>query len=342
MDVKEAIAAVIAGRHLTETDMNEVVSAIMDGQTTPAQIGGFLIGLRMKGETPEEIAGAARAMRSRARPIACPDPDRAVDTCGTGGDGQGTANISTMAAIVAAAAGAIVAKHGNRAQSSRSGSADVLEALGVVLDPPTEVLERCFKEVRIAFLFAPSFHAAMKHAAGPRRELGTRTLFNLLGPLTNPAGAKNQVLGVFDGKWCEPVARALGALGARTAYVVHGAGGLDEIAVRGPTRVASWDKTRGSVTTSEITPADFGLPEADPRELLGGDASDNARLCREILAGKTGAVRHAVLMEAAMALCATGVARDFREGRERAEAAIGGGQATETLDRWVRVSAGAV
>jgi anthranilate phosphoribosyltransferase len=341
VDVKEAIARVVSNKDLSESEIAEVVGAIMDGAATPAQIGGFLIGLRMKGETPEEIAGAARAMRKRARQIDCSDPEHAVDTCGTGGDGHGTANISTMAAIVAAAAGAIVAKHGNRAQSSRSGSADVLEALGVRLEPSDETLERCFREVRIAFLFAPSFHAAMKHAAGPRRELGTRTLFNLLGPLTNPAGAKNQVLGVFDKKWCEPVARALGALGARKAFVVHGDGGLDEIAVRGKTRVAAWDRARGSVEVTEIGPEDFGLDEADPAGLAGGDANDNARLTREVLAGKTGPMRTAVLMEAAMALVATDLARDYRQGRELAERAIASGAASKTLDRWVTLSKGA-
>src|SRR5262249_39247530 len=221
--------------------------------------------LRMKGETPEEIAGAARAMRARATPIRCPEPERAVDTCGTGGDGSGSINISTIAAIVTAACAVRVAKHGNRALSSRAGSADVLEALGVVTQAPVPVLERCLADAGIAFLFAPAFHAATRHAAGPRRELGARTLFNLLRPLTNPAGVKNQVVGVYDGAWCAPMAAALGQLGARRAFVIHGSGGLDEVAVAGATAVAEW--TGGEVRGYQVTPADFGLAEEDPAML---------------------------------------------------------------------------
>ena len=338
MEIKQAIARVVSGSDLSADEITEVFGIIMEGQATPAQIGGLLIGLRMKGETPDEIAGAARAMRSRAAPFECADPENAVDTCGTGGDGSGTVNVSTLAAIVAAAAGARVAKHGNRALSSKSGSADVLEALGVKIDAPAAVAERCLREVGVAFLFAPAFHAATKHAMGPRRELGTRTIFNLLGPLTNPAGVRNQIIGVFHPSFCEPAARALGQLGSRRVYIVHGEGGLDEIAVRGKTLVAEWDEAVGEVRTHEVTPQDFGLQDADPAGLAGGDAVENAAIARRILGGETGAARNAVIMEAAVALRAAGVVGDFRAGAEAAAEAIDSGKATDTLARWVAVS----
>ena len=338
MEIEQAIAAVLARRDLSQTEVAGVFGRIMDGQATAAQIGGLLVGLRMKGETADEIAGAARAMRERALPIRCADRDSAVDTCGTGGDGSGTVNISTMAAVVVAAAGGRVAKHGNRALSSRAGSADVLEALGVIIDAPVAVVERCLEEARIGFLFAPAFHAATRHAAGPRRELGTRTIFNLLGPLTNPARVGCQVVGVFDGAWCEAVARAMGALGVRRALVVHGAGGIDEIAVRGATRLADWDQAKGSVALGEVTPADFGLLEADPAELRGGDASDNAAAVRRVLGGEEGAMRTATLMAAGAALVACGRAPDFRAGAEMAAAALDSQEAARTLDLWIRIS----
>ncbi len=241
MDIKQAIAALVARRDLGADEIAAVFGTIMDGQATPAQVGGLLVALRMKGETPDEIAGAARAMRARATRLRCPEPEHAVDTCGTGGDGSGSVNVSTIAAVIVAACGVRVAKHGNRALSSRAGSADVLEALGVHLTPEVAVLERCLAEVGITFMFAPSFHAATRHASGPRKELGTRTLFNLLGPLTNPAGVGNQVVGVFDAVFLAPLAHALGRLGARRAFVVHGEGGVDEVAVAGTTQVAEWD-----------------------------------------------------------------------------------------------------
>jgi anthranilate phosphoribosyltransferase len=338
MEIKAAIAEVVARRALSADQIAAVFGAIMEGEATPAQIGGLLIALRMKGETPDEIAGAARAMRARATRIACPDAADAVDTCGTGGDGSGTINVSTLAAIVAAAAGARVAKHGNRALSSRAGSADVLEALGVRIDAPVPVVERCLRECGIGFLFAPAFHAATRHAAGPRRELGTRTLFNLLGPLTNPAGVGVQVVGVFDRAVCEPAARALGQLGLRRADVLHGAGGLDEVAVRGTTFVASWDAARGDVATRELAPADFGLAEADPAGLRGGDAAENAAIARRVLGGEAGAPRTAVLMEAALALVGVGREPDLRAATARAAAAIDRGDATRTLEAWARLS----
>ncbi len=341
MTIREAIAAAVAGRDLKRDEIAQVFDTIMSGEATPAQIGGLLIGLRCKGVTASEIAGAASTMRKRAKPLSCPDREHAVDTCGTGGDGSGTVNVSTLAAIVAAAAGAVVAKHGNRAQSSRAGSADVLESLGVRLEAPTAVIEACLHQVRIGFLFAPAFHAATRHAAGPRRELGVRTIFNLLGPLTNPAGVRNQIVGVFAADWCVPVAEALGQLGARRAYVVHGHGGIDEIAVRGPTHMAIWDEAEAHVIAKEVTPADFGLEETDPAGLRGGDADENAEILRRVLtrdAAAAPAVRLAAVLEAAVALCAAGVAEDFRDGAARAQTAIDSGAAYDTLTRWATLS----
>jgi anthranilate phosphoribosyltransferase len=338
VNIREAIDRIARGGDLSADEVAEVFGQVMAGDATPAQIGGLLIGMRCKGETAEEIAGAARAMRSHASPFHCDDPDTAVDTCGTGGDASGTANVSTLAALVAAGAGAKVAKHGNRALSSKSGSADVLEALGVKIDATVEVAERCLREVGITFLFAPAFHAATRHAAGPRKELGTRTIFNLLGPLTNPAGARNQIVGVFSESWCRPVATALGKLGARRAYVVHGEGGIDEIAVRGETTIASWEQSRGTVEVETVTPASFGVDEVDPAGLAGGDAQDNAEISRRMLAGEQGAVRNAAVMEAAVALVACGQAAELKEGAAKAAMAIDDGSATRTLERWVEVS----
>jgi anthranilate phosphoribosyltransferase len=338
MDLKGALAKVMARRDLDGEEIAAAFGQIMDGEATPAQIGALLVALRMKGETPEEIAGAARAMRARALPVTCPEPELAVDTCGTGGDASGSINVSTIAAIVVAAAGVRVAKHGNRALSSRSGSADVLEALGVQVQASVPIIERCLAEVGIAFLFAPTFHAATRHATGPRRELGTRTIFNLLGPLTNPAGVANQVVGVYDGAWCVPLAEALGRLGSRRAFVVHGEGGIDEVSVRGKTLVAEWDGA--AVRTHHLCPSDFGLADEDPEGLRGGDAAENAAAVRAVLAGHRGAPRAAAVMEAALALVAAGVAASPAAGAVRAAAAIDGGKAATTLERWVTVSRG--
>jgi anthranilate phosphoribosyltransferase len=344
IDLKRAIGRAIRREDFSADEIAEVFGLIMDGHATPAQIGALLVALRMKGETPAELAGAARAMRARAVPLACPDPGHGVDTCGTGGDGSGTVNVSTLAAIVTAAAGACVAKHGNRAQSSRSGSADVLEALGVKIDAAPAVVEACMQTARIGFAFAPAFHAATRHANGPRKELGTRTLFNLLGPMTNPAGVRHQVVGVFDRAWCAPVAQALGQLGARRAFVVHGAGGLDEVSVHGETFLAEWDEERG-LATRTITPRDFGHADADPGELAGGDAHMNATVLRRVLAcedrgamAPTRAVRLAAVMEAALALVATGLAADLRDGAAQAEKALDGGRADATLRAWAEAS----
>jgi anthranilate phosphoribosyltransferase len=270
---------------LSRAEMAEIVGQIMDGQATNAQIGGFLIALRAKGEAVDELVGAAAAMRSRATPLMCPSPERGIDTCGTGGDGAGTVNISTLAAILVAACGGTVAKHGNRALSSKCGSADVLEALGITTDAEPAVVERCMKLAGIGFAFAPRFHAATRHASGPRKELGTRTIFNLLGPMTNPANVRHQVVGIYDARWCEPVAAAFGALGLRRAAVVHGAGGIDEIAVRGPTHCAIWDADEGLVRALELTPKSFGIAEHDPAGLAGGDSTHNASVLRRVIAG---------------------------------------------------------
>jgi anthranilate phosphoribosyltransferase len=340
--IKAALAQVIAGRELGFDDTAAVFGAIMDGAATPAQIGGLLVALRMKGETADELAGAATAMRARAAPLAVPDPARAVDTCGTGGDGLGMVNVSTLGAIVAAGAGAVVAKHGNRAVSSKAGSADVLEALGVVIDAAPAAVEACLARAGIGFAFAPVFHAATRHAAGPRRELGTRTLFNLLGPLTNPARVRQQVVGVYDRRWCTPMAAALGALGVRQAAVVCAASGLDELAVQGPTHVAVY--AGGAVQTYELSPEAFGCDEVDPAGLAGGDAMHNASVLRYTLAGQLvghGEPNEAFLQAAAMT-AALGLALldgafsivTLPDHYRRARDVAFDGTASRVLDRW--------
>lgn len=281
--ITRAINLAAGGTELSRAEVAEVIGIIMDGEATAAQIGGLLIALKAKGETVDELVGAASAMRLRAAPLACPRLEHSIDTCGTGGDGVGTVNVSTLAAILIAACGGIVAKHGNRAQSSKCGSADVLQQLGVTIEAEPEVITRCIELAGIGFAFAPRFHAATRHVAGPRRELATRTIFNLLGPLTNPAGVRHQVVGVYDRRWCEPMAAALGALGVRRAAVVHGEGGLDEIAVHGETHVAIWDD--GLVLSRTLAPRDFGIDACDPGGLAGGDAPHNAHILKKVLAG---------------------------------------------------------
>jgi anthranilate phosphoribosyltransferase len=335
VDLSSGIARVVERRDLSADEMARVVGAIMDGQATEAQIGALLVALRMKGETVDELVGAARAMRARALKLSPPD-GVVVDTCGTGGDGRGTINVSTIAALVVAAAGVKVAKHGNRAQSSRSGSADVLEALGVNVAAAPETVERCIREVGIGFLFAPAFHGATKHAAGPRREIGVRTFFNLLGPLTNPAGARHQLIGVYAGDRVEMVARALAELGSLHALVVHGAGGLDEIAPDGPTEVA--ELRGGEVKRYQLRPRDFELADEDAAGLAGGDAQTNARALREVLSGeRRGAARSTVVMSAAAALYAAGLT-GLRDGARLAEARIDDGAAARVLDRLIEAS----
>jgi anthranilate phosphoribosyltransferase len=329
--LREALARVVDKGDLSADEMARVVGQIMDGEGTPALIGGLLVALRMKGETVGEVVGAARAMRARMLRVPFEAPV-IVDTCGTGGDNSQSVNISTLASFIVAACGVVVAKHGNRAQSSRSGSHDVLEALGLDPAPGPELAARCLREVKLAFLFAPAHHSATKYAAGPRKELGLRTIFNLLGPLTNPCGAQYHVNGVFGRDRCELLARAHGVLGSKRALVIHGAPGLDEFAPTGTTHVA--ELKDGAVRSYEVTPGDFGLPPEDPIGLLGGSPEFNALVINEVLHGvpQHDAVRTAALMTAAATLYVVGEAADLRAGTQRAAAALSSGSARAVLD----------
>lgn len=329
MNIKGAIAHLVEGQGLTEAEAEAVMEQIMTGQATPAQIGGFLIALRLKGETVEEVTGFARAMRRNATPVRSRHR-LLVDTCGTGGDGRGTFNISTMAAFVIAGAGLAVSKHGNRSVSSNCGSADVLQALGVRLELSPEQVAACIDEVGIGFLYAPLLHPAMKHAIGPRREMGVRTVFNILGPLTNPAGAQVQMLGVYDGRLTEMMARVLGSLGCRAAFVVHGADGLDELSTTGPNRVTRLQD--GQVHTFTLDPLELGLPRARLSDLEGGDAEENAAIFRAVLDGKPGPRRDVVLLNAAACLVAEGSAADLPEGLSLAAQSIDSGAARAKLE----------
>lgn len=336
MDLPQAITRLIEHSDLDDAEMTAVMHAVMSGQATPAQIGGFLVALRMKGETVTEIAAAARVMRELATPVPVADHSYLVDTCGTGGDGRGLFNVSTTAAFVVAAAGGRVAKHGNRSVSSRSGSADVLEAAGVRLDLAPDAVAHCIDALGVGFLFAPAHHGAMRHAVGPRRELGVRTLFNLLGPLTNPARAPNQLMGVFDPAWVEPMAQVLGALGSRHVMVVHAEDGLDEISIQAPTRVA--ELRAGEVVNHVLTPEDFGVPRQSLDSLEIGSPDDSLTLMREVLGGAVGAARDIVLVNAAAALYVAGRAADVRAGMALAARAIDSGEAGRRLDALVRCS----
>lgn len=332
-DLKPFLAAIAAGRPLTESEAEQAFSIVMSGAASDAQIGALLMGLRVRGETVDEIAGAARVMRANAHTIDA--PEGAIDTCGTGGDESGTLNISTAAAIVTAACGVPVAKHGNRALTSKSGSADVLAALGVDLDADVALIERSLWDNNIAFLMAPRHNAAMRHVMAARRELGTRTIFNLLGPLSNPAGTKRQLVGVFARMWIKPLAAVLSRLGAEAAWVVHGSDGLDEVTVTGPTFVA--ELKGGTIKTFEVTPEDAGLPRAKIEDLKGGDAIANARALRALLHGQPGPYRDVVLLNTAAALIVAGVVDDLRQGVARAAQAVDSGAALATLDRLVSV-----
>jgi anthranilate phosphoribosyltransferase len=333
--IQDALARLLDGRDLGQGEAREVMNAIMRGDATPAQIGGFLVALRVKGETADEIAGCAEAMREHVLAVR-PRRDDLVDTAGTGGDGACTFNISTAAALVAAAAGAGVAKHGNRAVSSASGSADVLEALGFDLEQPPERIERSIDELGFGFLFAPSHHPAMRHAAPVRRELATRTVFNVLGPLTNPAGARAQVVGVYAPELVETIAAVLARLGARRAFVVHGAGGIDELSPAGPNLV--YEVVDGDVHRREIDARDLGVPRCRPEELRGGSPEENAETVREIFAGAQGPKREAVLLNAAGAIAAGGGTRDLADAYGAAAAAVDSGAAGERLERLVAFS----
>jgi anthranilate phosphoribosyltransferase len=338
MDIKQAISRVVTRQDLNENEMIEVMNEIMGGAATAAQIGSFITALRMKGETVAEVTGAVRVMRQKATPIVTGiDLEHGgilVDTCGTGGDGSGTFNVSTTSAFVVAGAGVAVAKHGNRSVSSHCGSADVLEAAGVSLNLSPEQIGHCVQEVGIGFLFAPALHGAMKHAIGPRREIGIRTIFNILGPLTNPAGANVQVLGVFAAELTEPLAEVLGRMGSRRALVVHGEGNLDELTVTGSTRIS--DLHHGKVNTYTVTPEQLGLPRSLLTDLKGGvTGQEAATQMRAILEGELGPKRDMLLINSGAALMAAGVALDLQAGVAKAAEIIDSGKAIAKLDQLV-------
>jgi anthranilate phosphoribosyltransferase len=333
--ITDALTLLLDGRDLSRDDARAVMDEVMRGEATPGQIGGFLIALRLKGETADEIAGCAEAMRAHVLPVR-PQRSDLVDTAGTGGDGGRTFNISTAAALVAAAAGAAVAKHGNRAVSSASGSADVLQALGFSLEQPPERIARSIDELGFGFMFAPAHHPAMRHAAPVRRDLATRTVFNVLGPLTNPAGARAQVIGVYAPGLVRTIAEVLAQLGARRAFVVHGADGIDELSPSGPNLVC--EVVDGAVHERTIDPVELGVERCAAGELAGGQPAENAAAIRAVFAGGQGAKRDAVLLNAAGAIAAAGHADDLREGLELARAAVDSGAAAERLDELAEFS----
>ncbi len=335
MDMPKAIRAVTESRDLSADEMRDVMRLIMTGAATPAQIGGFLIGLRMKGETVEEIAAAAGVMRELATPVHVTG-EHIVDIVGTGGDGVGTFNISTASTLVAAAAGAQVAKHGNRAASSKSGSADLLEAAGVRLDLTPEQVEACVREVGVGFMFAPRHHSAMRHAIGPRREMAVRTIFNVLGPLTNPAGAPNQVVGVFSAELVEPLAQVLSKLGSHHAMVVHSEEGLDEISASAPTMIA--ELADGVVHSYAIAPEDFGFERCRLEQVQVDSVAASLALIRSVLANQPGPARDVVALNAGAALYVAGLAGSHQAGVELALRLLAQGAAEQVLDRLVRFS----
>ncbi len=350
--LKDLIHKLVDGHDLSQGEMIDAMEAIMGGEATPAQMAAFLTALRIKGESVEEIAGAARVMREHATPIrverrAAPvvtvdrddiniDYETILDTCGTGGDATHTFNISTTTAFVVAAAGVRVAKHGNRAVSSRCGSADVLEALGVNLDVTPDQVEGCIREIGIGFLYAPLLHSAMRYVAPVRREMGIRTVFNILGPLTNPAGASRQVLGVYRRELTGTLARVLGSLGSERAMVVHGADGLDEVTITGPTYVA--ELRAGEVREYVVRPEDFGLASAPAEAIRGGNAQENAAIVRAVLDAQPGACRDVVLLNAGAALAVAGVCEDMQAGVRRAAEVVDSGQARDKLARLVEIT----
>ena len=327
--MQTTLSRLLDGHDLTRDEAREAMNAIMSGEATPAQIGGFLVALRLKGETADEIAGCAEAMRAHVLPVR-PRREDLVDTAGTGGDGGRTFNISTAAALVAAAAGAGVAKHGNRAVSSASGSADVLEALGFSLELPPDRIAESIDQLGFGFLFAPTHHPAMKHAAPVRKELAARTVFNVLGPLTNPAGARAQVVGVYSPDLVRTLAEVLATLGARRAFVVHGAGGIDELSPAGPNLVC--EVVEGDVCDREIDPLELGVVRCAPEALRGGSPEENAQAIRDVFAGADGGRRDAILLNAAGAIAAGGHAEDLGEGLDLARKAVDSGAAAERLE----------
>ncbi|HLH90599.1 MAG TPA: anthranilate phosphoribosyltransferase [Xanthobacteraceae bacterium] len=336
MDLKALIGQAATGAALTREQAAIAFDLMMSGEATPSQMGGLLMALRVRGETVEEITGAVSAMRSKMLRVIAPDD--AIDVVGTGGDASGSYNISTCAAFIVAGAGVPVAKHGNRALSSRSGAADVLAALGVRIDLPPDHISRCIAQAGIGFMFAPAHHPAMRHVGPTRVELGTRTIFNLLGPLSNPAGVKRQMVGVFSKQWIEPLAHVLRNLGSERAFVVHGSDGLDEITIAGPTAVASLD--HGEVKTFDIAPEDVGLARAKPEALRGGDADHNAKALLAVLKGQRGPFRDVTVLNAAAALVVAGKAADLKAGVALAEKSIDSGTAEGALERLIVVSGG--
>ena len=334
---KPYLAKVATGASLSREEARDAFDMLLSGEVTPAQAGGFLMALRVRGEALDEIIGAVSAMRSRMVPVDA--PDGAIDIVGTGGDQSGSYNISTLAAIIAAGCGVPVAKHGNRAASSKSGAADVLSALGVKIGLEPIALSRCLKEAGLCFMFAQTHHASMRHVAPVRVELGTRTLFNLLGPLSNPAGVPRQLLGVFSEVWLEPLTQVLKELGSRRVWTVHGSDGLDEITTTGPTTVVALED--GAIRQFTIAPEDVGLARAKPDDLKGADPAHNARELRAVLDGARTAYRDVAVLNAAASLVVAGAAADLREGMARAERSVDGGAARGALERLIRASNGA-
>jgi anthranilate phosphoribosyltransferase len=335
-EFKALIGKVATGAALTRDEAAHAFDRMMSGEATPSQMGGLLMALRLRGETVDEITGAVTTMRSKMLPVQA--PDGAIDIVGTGGDASGSYNISTCAAFIVAGCGVPVAKHGNRALSSRSGAADVLAALGVRIDLTPEEISRCVNEAGIGFMFAPAHHPAMKHVGPTRVELGTRTIFNLLGPLSNPAGVKRQMVGVFSRQWVEPLAHVLKNLGSERALVVHGSDGLDEITTAGPTTIASLEN--GTVRLFELTPEEVGLTRARPEDLRGGDAQANAEALAAVLKGEKGPYRDVAMINAAAGLIVANKAADFREGLALAKRSIDSGEAEGALQRLIAISGG--
>ena len=336
MNIQQAIKSVITKQNLNEDQMHDVMNSIMTGQTTDAQIGAFLIGLSMKGETIEEITASAKVMRALATPVEIGNSDYLVDTCGTGGDGLGLFNISTASAFVVAAAGGKVAKHGNRSISSKSGSADVLECAGVNLDLSPRIIGQCVEEIGVGFMFAPAHHSAMKHAIGPRKELAVRTIFNVLGPLTNPAKAPNQVMGVYDKSLIEPIANVLKGLGSRHVMVVHSADGLDELSIADKTYVA--ELKEGVVTTYTIHPEKLGFVLGNLNDIKADDAEDSLNIIKDAFSGKKGAARDIISLNAGAAIYVCGLTDSLMSGIERSRLALSDGSAQQKLDDYIKIS----
>ena len=336
MNINQAIKAVIEKKHLNESDMLDVMNSIMTGQTTDAQIGAFLVGLSMKGETIEEITASAKVMRSLATPVEIKSNKYLVDTCGTGGDGLGLFNISTASAFVVAAAGGKVAKHGNRSISSKSGSADVLESAGVNLNLSPSLISECIAQIGVGFMFAPAHHSAMKHAIGPRKELAVRTIFNVLGPLTNPAKAPNQVMGVYDKNLVEPIANVLKELGSRHVMVVHSDDGLDEFSIADKTYVA--ELKDGIVSTYSVHPEDFGLTLGDLKDIRADNADASLALITEAFSGRNGTAKNIISLNAGAAIYVSGLTTSLQSGIDRANQVLSDGSSQKKLDEYIKVS----